>query len=251
MEREMKEFSSNPKIKTLKLVPVLLMATFLQVGTAHSEGRFSGGLGGALGGLGGALGGGGSGIGGALGGVGNTVGGLTGGLGNTAKSATNGINAPTTKFGTVSLNPDDQVGANANSQLINGINAKARALNPDQLASLCMAAGGGDSGCGSGSTTEVRATLNANLQNLSSGQLASLCAGVGCSTSSAANPIGSNPSGSNPSGSRGLGGANGLGGMSRGEVVAYKKRCMSVLRSPQRYESDIVSLCRLIKRARV
>ena len=236
----MKEYSSNPKIKTLKLVSVLLMATFLQVGTARSEG----GLGGALGGLGGALGGGG--LSGAVGRVGDAVGGLTGGLSNTAKSATSGINAPTTKLGTVSLNPDDQLGANANSQLINGINAQARLLNPDQLANLCMAAGGGDSGCGSGSTTEVRATLNANLQNLSNSQLLSLCAGVGCSTSSASNPIGSNPIGGG-----GLGGANGLGGMSRGEVVAYKKRCVNVLRSPQRYESDIVSLCRLIKRQRV
>lgn len=141
----MKEYSSNPKIQTLKLVSVLLMATFLQAGTACSEGGL-----------------------------------------------------------------------------------------------------GGDSGCGSGSTTEVRATLNANLQNLSNSQLLSLCAGVGCSTRSAANPLGSNPIGGGC-----LSGANRLGDMSRGEVVAYKKRCVNVLRSPQRYESDIVSLCRLVKRERI
>jgi hypothetical protein len=262
MEREMKEFSSNPKIKALKLVSVLLMATFLQAGIAHSEGGLGGALGGALGGLGGALGGGGSGgssggtsgggsVGGALGRVGDAVGGLTGGLGNTVNGVTSKLKSSTTttKLGTVSLNPDDQLGANANSKLINGINAQARLLNPDQLANLCMAAGGGDSGCGSGSTTQVRATLNANLNNLSSGQLLSLCAGVGggCGGSAAipGGGIGGDPV-------RGGGGNGaGLGGMSRGEVVAYKKRCVSVLRSPQRYESDIVSLCRLIKRQRV
>src|SRR5438128_2479007 len=125
MEHEMKEFSSNPKVKTLKLVSVLLMATFLQAGIVHSEG----GLGGALGGLGGGGGLGGA-LGGAVGSVGDTVGGLTGGLSNTASGTTNGINTPTTKLGTVSVNPDDEVGANANSQLINGINAKARFLKP-------------------------------------------------------------------------------------------------------------------------
>ena len=260
----MKEYSSTSKIKTLKLVSVLLMATFLQVGTAHSEGGLGGlggALGGALGGLGGALGGGGSSggsntggsnTGGALGGLGNTVGGLTGGLRNTVKGVTSGIKVPTTKLGTVSLNSDDKLGADVNSQLISGIKAQARLLNPDQLANLCMAAGGGDSGCGSGSTTQVRATLNANLSNLSSGQLLSLCAGVGggCGGSSASIPD-DGGIGGGPVRGGGNNGNGGLGGMSRGEVVAYKKRCVSVLRSPQRYESDIVSLCRLIKRQRV
>ena len=255
----MKEFSSNPKFKTLKLMSVLLVSTFLQAGIAHSEGGLGGGLGGLGGAVGGALGGLGDSIGGKAGGavgkVGDAVGGLTGGLGNTVNGATGGINTPTTKLGSVSVNPEGQLGANATSTLINGINARARLLNPEQLANLCMAAGGGDSGCGSGSTTQVRATLNANLRNLSSGQLLGLCAGIGggCGGSAAVPVGGGGGIGGDPvrGGGNGFGGGGGLGGMSRGEVVAYKKRCSSVLRSPQRYESDIVSLCRLIKRQKV
>jgi hypothetical protein len=32
------------------------------------------------------------------------------------------------------------------------------------------------------------------------------------------------------------------------ELVLYKKRCANILRSPQNYDSDMVSICKLIKR---
>ncbi|MEP7173304.1 MAG: hypothetical protein ABI705_07430 [Aestuariivirga sp.] len=245
----MKEYSSNPKIKTLKLVSVLLMATFLQVGTAHSEG----GLGGALGGLGDALGGGGSSgggsTGGALGGLGNTVGntlgGVTGGVNKTLNGVTSNIANTTTKLGIFDSN--GALSLDGRSDLTDSLMAKASVLSPKQLAKLCLSAGG-DKACGSGNKPQILGLVDAKLNVLSDGQLLSLCAGVGGGCGGSSITIGGGGGG----GGNGDGGnGGGLGGMSRGEVVAYKKRCVSVLSSPQRYESGIVSLCRLIKRQRV
>ena len=39
-----------------------------------------------------------------------------------------------------------------------------------------------------------------------------------------------------------------VAGLSSHEVIAYKKRCSNVLQYPERYDGDIVSICRLIQR---
>jgi hypothetical protein len=252
MEHVMNEYSSNQKIKALKLVSVLLMATFLQVGTAHSEGGLGGALGGALGGLGGALGGGGSSggsnTGGALGGLGNAVGGITGGVNKTLNGVTSNIANTTTKLGI--LDPKGALSFDGKSDLTNSLMAKARVLSPKELAKLCLSAGGGNKGCGSGNKPQILGLIDVKLDLLNKKQLLGLCVGAGAGCGGTSITIGGG-GGDGGGGGNGGGDGGGLGGMSRGEVIAYKKRCVNVLSSPQRYESDIVSLCRLIKRQRV
>ena len=40
-----------------------------------------------------------------------------------------------------------------------------------------------------------------------------------------------------------------IGNLSDAELAAYKKKCIDVLRSPQRFESDLVDLCKLVREA--
>ena len=138
--------------------------------------------------------------------------------------------------------------------------AKARVLSPKELARLCVASGGG-SGRGSGNKPHILGLIDARLAVLSDKRLISLCAsiGAGCGGSSPIASLGSNPAAGatgdeavprNTAPVAGLpnGASRIVAGMSGRETVAYKKRCVNVLQSPQRYKSDIVSLCRLIKR---
>jgi hypothetical protein len=278
MEHVMKEYSSNPKIKTLKLVSVLLMATFLQAGTAHSEGGLGGALGGALGGLGGALGGGSSGgsnTGGGLGGLGNALGGITGGVNNTLNGVTGSIGNTTTKLG--ALNKSGVLSADAKSDILNGIMAKARVLSPKELARLCLATGGGDSGCGSGNKPRILGLIDARLDVLSNKRLIRVCAsvGAGCGggTSSGAGNLGAiagipanavtavpenavaallpNANAEAPGAAVPANDESGrltsiAAKLSNSEAIVYKKRCSSVLRNPRAYENDIVQICKLI-----
>jgi hypothetical protein len=124
------------------------------------------------------------------------------------------------------------------------------------------------------SPPRILGLIDARLDILSNKRLISVCAsvGAGCGGSSSIASVGSNPvvgaigaeevpggsvpgssvpSNSVPGSSVPNGAKQIVGGMSDREVVTYKKRCVSVLQSPQRYESDIVSLCRLIKLQKV
>jgi hypothetical protein len=194
-------------------------------------------------------------VGGALGGVGNTV----DGVGNTVNGVTGNVANTTTKLG--ALDARGALSADAKSDILNGVMAKARVLSPKELARLCLATGGGDAGCGSGNKPRILGLIDARLDVLSDKRLISVCAsvGAGCGGSSPIASVGSipvvsaigaqdAPVGSVPDNSSQNGANQIVAGMSDREVVAYKKRCVNVLRSPQRYESDIISLCRLIKR---
>jgi len=203
-------------------------------------------------------------VGGALGGAGNTVGNAVGGVGDTVNGVTGNVANTTTKLG--ALNARGALSADAKSDVLNGVKAKARVLSPEELARLCLATGGGDKGCGSGNRPRILGLIDARLAVLSDKRLVSVCAsvGAGCGGSSsiasagpipgagaigAENvPLDSVPSGSVPDSSLPNGANQIVANMSDREVVTYKKRCVNVLRSPQRYESDIVSLCRLLKR---
>ena len=215
-------------------------------------------------------------VGGALGGLGNAVGNTVGAVGNTVNGVTGNIGNTTTKLG--ALNKNGALSADAKSDILNGIMAKARVLSPKELARLCLTTGGGDSGCGSGNRPRILGIIDARLDVLSNKRLISVCAsvGAGCGGSSPIAsvgsipgagaidtddvvgslpvgnvPVGNVPVGSVPENSLPNGASQIVAGMSDREVITYKKRCVNVLRSPQRYESDIVSLCRLIKRHKV
>lgn len=210
------------------------------------------------------LGGLGKAVGGTLGGLGNAVGNTGGAVGNAVNGVTGKVANTTTKLGT--LKARGALSADARSDILNGVRAKARVLSPEELARLCLAAGGGDGGCGSGNKPRILGLIDARLAVLSDKRLIGLCAsaGAGCGgPSSIAKPgsipmagaTGAENAPAGPVPSSGMAdnslpnGANRMvSGMSDRDVVTYKKRCINVLRSPQRYESDIVSLCRLIKR---
>jgi hypothetical protein len=204
------------------------------------------------------------------------------GCGGSSSSVAN----TTTELG--ALNERGALSADAKSDILNGVMAKARVLSPEELARLCLATGGGDAGCGSGNKPRILGLIDARLDVLSDKRLISVCAtvGAGCGSSSSIASVGSNPvvgaigaedpdssapgssvpsdsvpdsgvpsnsapDSSVPDNSLPNGVKHIVGSMSDREVVTYKKRCVNVLQSPQRYESDIVSLCRLIKRKKV
>ena len=220
----MKEYSIGLQNKVLNAIAILLASTFLYVGVAYSESN-GGGLGGALGG--------------AVGGLGSAVGGVTGAVGNTTNSITGKVGNTTTKLG--ALNKQGALSADAKSDILNGVMAKARVLSSKALAKLCLNVGGGNAGCGSGGTPQILGLVDLRLNALTDSQLVSVCASVGGGCGSSANV---------PSGSAGVGNA-GIDNMSRSEIVAYKKRCQSILSSPQQYGDDMVSICKLIKRQKI
>ena len=161
----MKEYFSSSKIKTVKLMSVLVIATFLEVGTASSAGLRDS-VGGALGGLGnsvsnavgGAANSAGNTVGGAANSVGNTVGGVTNSVGNTVNSVTNTV-----------------------GDTVNGV------------------------------TDTVGDTVNGVTGTVNNPQAV-------------------------------------VAQLSSRDIILYKKRCVNILRSPQNYDDDMVSICRLIKR---
>ena len=209
-------------------------------------------------------------VGGALGGVGNAVGNTVGAVGNTVNGVTGNVANTTTQLG--ALNTRGVLSADAKSDILNGIMAKARVLSSKELARLCLATGGGDKGCGSGNRPRILGIIDARLEVLSNKRLVSVCVtvGAGCGGSSIARvgaqpivEVGEIPGGNIPQPGQtipenevpGAGVPNAtdrvVADLSDREVVAYKKRCVSVLKSPQKYEDDIVSICRLIKRQKV
>ena len=126
------------------------------------------------------LGGLGKAVGGTLGGLGNAVGNTGGAVGNAVNGVTGKVANTTTKLGT--LKARGALSADARSDILNGVRAKARVLSPEELARLCLAAGGGDGGCGSGNKPRILGLIDARLAVLSDKRLIGLCAsaGAGC-----------------------------------------------------------------------
>jgi len=188
----------------------------------------------AVGGLGNAAG---SAVGGVTGSNSGSVNGVTGTVSNTVNGLT-GDNAQTT----ARIGSNGELSAAARSALADGIEARARALSPRQLARLCVSAGGG-AGCGSGDRSQILGIIDNRLGVLSDDQLASLCVGSGANgCGSGAGASAAAPANAN---SRRLSAI--AGNLSSREAILYKKRCSSVLSNPRSYENDIVALCKLIK----
>lgn len=188
----------------------------------------------AVGGVGNAVGD----AGGGVTGVGGTVNGVTGPV----SDAVNGVTGDSVQT-TSNVGSNGEFSLETRSRMADGISAKAQTLSPNRLAQLCVSAGG-DEGCGSGARSQILGIIDNRLAVIGDEQLAGLCLSTGANGCGGDGVPGSSvPDSGAPNGANQI-----LAGMSDREVVAYKKRCVNVLRSPQRYESDIVSLCRLIKR---
>jgi hypothetical protein len=157
---------------------------------------------------------------------------------NTANGVTDNVGNTSTKLG--ALNKQGALTADARSDILNGVMAKARVLSPKALAKLCLNVGGGDKGCGSGGTPQILGLVDLRLGALTDGQLIGACASVGGGCGGANIPNGND-----------AGGTSSIGNMSRSELIAYKKRCVSILSSPQQYGDDMVSICKLIKRQKI
>ena len=206
---------------------------------------------------------------GTLGGLGNSLGKVTDAVGNTANGVTGNVANTTTKLG--ALNKSGALSADARSDILNGIMAKARVLSPKELARLCLATGGGDKGCGSGNKPRILGIIDARLEVLSNRRLISVCASVGAGCSGGKNSgilggIAAVPADAVAAPSKAIAAllpdanaeapantSNSSGRlssiaakMSNSEAIVYKKRCSSVLRNPRAYENDIVQICKLI-----
>jgi len=200
---------------------------------------------------------------GTLGGLGNSLGKVTEAVGNTANGVTGNVANTATKLG--ALNNSGALSAEAKSDILNGVMAKARILPPQELARLCLATGGGDKGCGSGNKPRILGIIDARLEVLSNRRLISVCASVGAG-------CGGKNSGTRSPGSIAAVPPNAVAALlpeananaeapttasnrrlssiaaklSNSEAIVYKKRCSSVLRNPRAYENDIVQICKLI-----
>ena len=203
---------------------------------------------------------------GTLGGLGNSLGKVTDAVGNTVNGATGNVANTTTKLG--ALNKSGALSADAKSDILNGVMAKARVLSPKELARLCLATGGGDKGCGSGNRPRILGLIDARLDVLSNKRLISVCAsvGAGCGggkNSGARSPesiaavppnavaallpeANTNAEAPAPASNRSGRLSSIAAKLSNSEAIVYKKRCSSVLRNPRAYENDIVQICKLI-----
>jgi len=219
-------------------------------------------------------------VGGTLGGLGNAVGNTVGGVGDTVSGVTGNVANTTTKLG--ALNKSGALSADARSDILNGIMAKARVLSPKELARLCLATGGGDKGCGTGNKPRILGIIDARLDVLSNKRLISVCASVGAGCGGGKNSgtrspgsiaaVPANAVAAIPADAVAAVPANAVAALlpnasaeapentsnssrrlssiaanlSNREAVVYKKRCSSVLRNPRAYEDDIVQICKLI-----
>jgi hypothetical protein len=202
---------------------------------------------------------------GTLGGLGNSLGKVTEAVGNTANGVTGNVANTATKLG--ALNNSGALSAEAKSDILNGVMAKARILPPQELARLCLATGGGDKGCGSGNKPRILGIIDARLEVLSNRRLISVCAsvGAGCGGKNSgtrspgsiaavpANAVAAllpeanaNAESPTPASNRSGRLSSIAAKLSNSEAIVYKKRCSSVLRNPRAYENDIVQICKLI-----
>ena len=188
------------------------------------------------------------------GGVTGAVGGTVNGVTNPAAGAVNGVTGDNAQT-TANVGSNGELSMETRSRMANGISAKAQALSPEQLANLCVSAGGG-AGCGSGDRSQILGIIDNRLEVLGDEQLASLClstgasgcGGVNGSGAGSANPIAAIPGAAVPANDSAPGGrlSSIAAKLSNSEAIVYKKRCSSVLRNPKAYENDIVQICKLI-----
>jgi hypothetical protein len=202
--------------------------------------------------------------------AGSTAGGVTGAVGGTANGVTdpatgavNGVTGDNAQI-TANVGSNGELTMETRSAMADGIHAKALALSPEQLANLCVSAGG-DAGCGSGDRSQILGIIDNRLEVIGDEQLASLCLSTGAngcggngSGASSANPVAAVPEAAVPevavpevavpaNANDGSGRLSSIAGnLSNSEVIIYKKRCSSVLRNPKAYENDIVQICKLI-----
>ena len=111
----------------------------------------------------------------AVGGVGNTVGGAARGVTGTTGGTVNGATAPVVDAvngvtgdnsqTTTNVGSNGELSLETRSAMANGIDAKAQALSPEQLAKLCVSAGGG-AGCGSGDRSQILGIIDNRLEVL-------------------------------------------------------------------------------------
>jgi len=147
--------------------------------------------------------------------------------------------------------------ARVKSDLVGGIRARAAVLSRDELARVCLSAGGGD-GCGKGNRTQVLRVLDTRLAALQPNRLLDLCLSVGGSCGSgvaAANPgRPGNPGGQGlnprpPRASASPGPTSGADSrLSRSEQRAMRNKCPTILSNPAAFDADLVELCKLARR---
>lgn len=187
--------------------------------------------------------------------------------------------AGTTKVAAKVLSPKEVANARVRSNLIGNINAKAKVLSRDELARLCVNAGGGST-CGNGNRSQVQGAIDTRLAVLSPSTLLNLCLSVGGSCGTTArtggnsggghgggNAGGGNNGGGNNGGAiivnnRGNGdegrpgnrpglpisfaGDAGASGISHSEMKAAQKRCPTILRDPAAFDDGLVKLCKVV-----
>jgi hypothetical protein len=190
--------------------------------------------------------------------AGSTAGGVTGAVGGTANGVTdpatgavNGVTGDNAQT-TANVGSNGELTMETRSAMADGIHAKALALSPEQLANLCVSAGG-DAGCGSGDRSQILGIIDNRLEVIGDEQLASLCLSTGANgcgggnSSVGANPIAALPGAAVPADASPSGSLPSIAAkLSNSEAIIYKKRCSSVLRNPKAYENDIVQICKLI-----
>ncbi len=131
---------------------------------------------------------------------------------------------------------------------------RAEVLSPRRLLTLCINVGG--KGCSGASRHQQLAIVKAKLRLLTGAELVSACVAVGGGCGGAGNGGGGggNPGGGNGGGGGSGGSGSGSGGGSTGLNLASadtKDRdtvitCRSILASPARYDTGLVTLCRKV-----
>lgn len=177
--------------------------------------------------------------------------------GTTRVDATVGTRTGTVVGSTVKANlgsTSTASGATARADVADTIHAKARLLGPKRLLKLCVTVGA--KGCEGASRNRQLALVDAKVGTMSSEQLASACVAVGggCGgePASAAPPPATSPPASSGSGA-GKVAAPASKGLKPVALAAGPDKdrdmritCRSVLASPARFETGLVKLCRKI-----
>jgi hypothetical protein len=129
------------------------------------------------------------------------------------------------------------VDAKVRTRLLTSINAKLYVLSHRNLLKLCLNIGGGDA-CKGGSKSELIGLIQARLEALSPNTLASVCVSVG--------GTGCGGAGNRSSGGPGNVGGIDLSDLSDSEIEELQTRCVDVVRKPNRYDAQLLKLCRIL-----
>lgn len=200
------------------------------------------------------------------GGIGVSVGGISAGIGGNGRGGL-GVGASVGGVGGVGASVG---GTGGNTGSRGGLNADvdaglggANGINGDVSASIGGSGGtsadadvsaGGNRGANLGASlrisgpTDLDATVGANLGDLNADVDAN--AGDGIGLAAALGFTGNDDDATDP-GTPGIDPdpVGSVSGMSDEKLAAYKKKCIDILRSPARYESDLVDLCKLVREA--